>query len=232
VLYRLSYAKLGPARWLSHLELINAIYRALRRAALPLAFTGGYHPLPKVAFHGALPVGVESLCECLDVALTRPLPPETLVEQLNGVLPAGLKALTAARLAPGAKAPEIAAASFEAESPLPIFAAEKAAAFLAQDSVPFVKRRPGGPPREVDVRPLVAALTVPDPHHLQLTVRTPTRDNLKITEILASVFGLSADELAEVRLVKTRALPAAGPPERVTEARAGGLRAAGGRKRR
>ncbi|MEJ5330204.1 MAG: TIGR03960 family B12-binding radical SAM protein [Desulfobaccales bacterium] len=232
VLYRLSYAKLGPARWLSHLELINAIYRALRRAALPLAFTGGYHPLPKVAFHGALPVGVESLCECLDVALTRPLPPEALVERLNSVLPEGLKALTAARLAPGAKAPEIAAASFEVESPLPVFAAEKAAAFLAQESVPFVKRRPGGPLREVDVRPLVATLTVPDPYHLQLTVRTPAKDNLKITEILASVFGLSADELAEVRLVKTRALPAAGPPERVTEARAGGLRAAGGRKRR
>ncbi len=232
VLYRLTYAKLGPARWLSHLELVSAVYRALRRAALPLAFTGGYHPLPRVAFHGALPVGVESLCECLDVALTRPCSPEMLVDRLNAVLPAGLRVLTAARLAPGARPPEFAAARFEAESPLPVFAPDKAAAFLAEEVVPYVKRRPGGPPREVNVRPLVAALEGDDAHHLHLTVLLPARDNLKVTEILAAVFGLSPEELATVRLVKTQALAAPGAPERQTAFAAGGARVAAGRKRR
>jgi radical SAM-linked protein len=232
VLYRLHYAKTGPARWLSHLELITAVYRALRRAAVPVAFTGGFHPLPRVAFHGALPVGVESLCECLDVALRRPMPVEELVSRLQRVMPEGLQVLSAARLAPGARPPQVAAATYEAESPAPVFAPEKAAAFLAREEVPYEKRRPGNLAREVNVRPLVAALQVLDPQHLRITVHLPAKDNLKITEIVAAVFSLSAEELAAVRLVKTRALPAAALAQRGTGAATDGLGMAAGRRRR
>ena len=73
--YRLTYSKLDQARWLSHLELVTAIYRTLRRSGLPLAHTAGYHPLPRVSFHGALPVGVESLEETLDLQLEASLEP-------------------------------------------------------------------------------------------------------------------------------------------------------------
>jgi len=99
VWYRLSYAKLHEARWLGHLELVSAIYRSLRRSGLALSFSGGYHPLPRVSFHGALPVGVESLAETLDLELGENLGEGALVETLNRVLPPGLKILHAARLA-------------------------------------------------------------------------------------------------------------------------------------
>ena len=71
VRYRLTYSKLNGARWLSHLELVSAIYRSLRRSGLPLTFSSGFHPLPRVSFHGALPVGMESLGESLDVVLAQ-----------------------------------------------------------------------------------------------------------------------------------------------------------------
>ena len=96
--YRLTYAKLEEARWLGHLEMVGSLYRSLRRSGLPLAFSSGFHPLPRVSFYDALPLGVESLAETMDVALAAPVPEDTLVSTLNRVLPPGLKILLAARL--------------------------------------------------------------------------------------------------------------------------------------
>ena len=76
--YRLRYARFGPARFASHLDLGRALGRALRRAALPVAYSQGFHPLPKMAFGPPLPVGVESEAEFLELTLTRELAPEEI----------------------------------------------------------------------------------------------------------------------------------------------------------
>ncbi|MGA9754639.1 MAG: TIGR03960 family B12-binding radical SAM protein, partial [Desulfobaccales bacterium] len=96
--YRLTYAKLEEGRWLGHLEMVASLYRSLRRSGLPLAFSAGFHPLPRVSFYDALPLGVESLAETMDVELAQPVPEDTLVATLNRVLPRGLKVLQAVRL--------------------------------------------------------------------------------------------------------------------------------------
>ena len=54
--------------------MVGSLYRSLRRSGLPLAFSAGFHPLPRVSFHDALPLGVESLAETLDVDLAAPVP--------------------------------------------------------------------------------------------------------------------------------------------------------------
>ncbi|MCJ7687309.1 MAG: TIGR03960 family B12-binding radical SAM protein, partial [Desulfobacteraceae bacterium] len=57
--YRLTYRKLGRGKHLGHLELAKVLIRAFRRAGLKLAYSRGYHPMPKVSFFAALPVGTE-----------------------------------------------------------------------------------------------------------------------------------------------------------------------------
>ena len=74
--YRLTYAKLEESRWLGHLEMVTSLYRSLRRSGLPLSFSAGFHPLPRVSFYDALPLGVESLAETMDVELATPVPEE------------------------------------------------------------------------------------------------------------------------------------------------------------
>ncbi len=66
---RFRFSKTGDARLLSHLELINALLRAARRAALPLAYSQGFHPLPRLSFASSLPVGLESEDEVMDMEL-------------------------------------------------------------------------------------------------------------------------------------------------------------------
>jgi radical SAM family uncharacterized protein/radical SAM-linked protein len=87
---RLQYTKRHPASYLSHLETLTLFHRALRRSKLPIHYTGGEHPHPKMAFSPALPVGVESLAEYLDLWLSR-MPEAGEVEKgLNAVLPEGI----------------------------------------------------------------------------------------------------------------------------------------------
>jgi len=82
------YEKRGRARFLSHLEMLNVIQRALRRSALPLSFSEGFHPHPKISAGPSLAVGVEGFGEFFDVELLDQVEPSP--ELLNRFLPPGL----------------------------------------------------------------------------------------------------------------------------------------------
>jgi len=88
--YRARYFKLGRMKYLSHLDLARAIGRGLRRAAVPLAFSGGFRPAPRLSFASALQVGIESPGEVLDFITTRAVDPDAMLEDVNASLPAGL----------------------------------------------------------------------------------------------------------------------------------------------
>ncbi len=88
---RLHFGKLGDVALMSHLDLVRLFDRALRRAALPIAFTGGYHPGPRIAPASALPLGMTSSGELVDIELHKFMDPlafqQRLVAQLPGDLP-------------------------------------------------------------------------------------------------------------------------------------------------
>ncbi len=87
---RLGYSKTGEARFLGHLEMVHAFHRAARRAGIPLAYSAGFHPMPRVAFGQPLSLGMESLMEEAVMELTHPLPSNRIVNQMNASLPDGL----------------------------------------------------------------------------------------------------------------------------------------------
>jgi len=86
-------ARTGTARYLGHLEFHNAWMRALRRAKVPLSYSQGFHPLPKMAFSAALPLGQESLGEYLDFTLTQRVDAEELLGRIRTQLADGFDAL-------------------------------------------------------------------------------------------------------------------------------------------
>ncbi|HOB81920.1 MAG TPA: TIGR03936 family radical SAM-associated protein [Peptococcaceae bacterium] len=87
----LQYSKEEEARFLSHLDLMTAMERSFRRAALPLAFSEGFNPHPRVSYASALAVGVTSEAEYLDVQFREELAPEEVLVRLNKALPRGLR---------------------------------------------------------------------------------------------------------------------------------------------
>lgn len=101
--YRLRFVKLNNLRYLSHLNLMKTMERAIRRAGLPLAFSEGFHPHPKVSYGPALAVGIESTSEYMDLELQTGPEAGSILESLNPALPEGLKIYEAQRLTPGTK---------------------------------------------------------------------------------------------------------------------------------
>jgi len=201
--YRLTYTKLEEGRWLGHLEMVASLYRSLRRSGLPLSFSAGFHPLPRVSFYDALPLGVESLTETMDVELAAPVPEDVLVSTVNRVLPPGLKILQACRLTRRLGPPGQAGAAYQVTSRDPVFEAGAAAHFLAQAEFMVTRLRPNEDQR-LDLRRLVGGLTVLDPRHLELDLRRQPKGNLKVTDALAAIFHLSDDQARELRIVKIK----------------------------
>jgi radical SAM family uncharacterized protein/radical SAM-linked protein len=95
---RLRLRKDGKARFVGHLEFMTLFHRAVRRAGLPVRFSAGFHPAPRISFPDALPTGVESDAEIIDLELYRPLGAREAVEALNRQLPEGFRALEGAAL--------------------------------------------------------------------------------------------------------------------------------------
>lgn len=88
---RVGFSKLDRAALLSHLELLHAIERIVRRAQLPYAITQGFHPHMKLAFGPALSVGVASTLEYADVYLTEFVNPDVALARLRDASPEALK---------------------------------------------------------------------------------------------------------------------------------------------
>jgi radical SAM family uncharacterized protein/radical SAM-linked protein len=97
--YRLRYAKRGGIRFFGQLEVSRAFARAIRRAALPVAFSEGFHPHPKLSFGEALPLGMESEMEEAWLVLSEMIDSQSVLDRLNKGLPRGLTVSEAARVA-------------------------------------------------------------------------------------------------------------------------------------
>lgn len=158
---RLQYDKFGDMKYLSHLELFRAFYRAGRRAGIPLSYTSGFNPHPRISFGPPLPVGAEGKGEMVDMEMRSPYPVARLVEGLNGTLPPGLRIRAARYLPRSAPAlfDNIEAARFRIHLPEGIRTGaeeirNRLSSALSRESIP-VERERRGRTKVKDVRPFI-----------------------------------------------------------------------------
>jgi radical SAM family uncharacterized protein/radical SAM-linked protein len=223
----------GEARFLSHLETMNAWIRSLRRSRAVLAYSQGFHPHPKVAFAGARPVAEETLGDHMDIILTERVEPGVLLARLQATVPRGFRVLGVQEV--GLKSPSLMSSVagadylFLVDTP-PDELATRVDALLAADELPAERRlkakkrkrgRRGGPmTRTVDLRPNVRSMRVAEPG-----IESPVRvlDGQAVLEVSLDVVDgrgarpseiMGALELdpATVRVVRLRTRFAAGTP--------------------
>jgi radical SAM family uncharacterized protein/radical SAM-linked protein len=198
--YRLVYAKQDNGRFLSHLETIRMFFRTFRRLGLPLCFSEGFNPTPRISFGPALPVGTESRDEYLLMELTEPLgDAAAMLELLKLQLPDGFEPL---RLEAVVKEPETPMASCYRVN-LPLEATGTAVADFLQlaEFVVAIERK--GKERRLDVRPLVEDLSILEDGAIQLVLVSESgKAGIKPLELLAAVLGLSEEETRLARVMK------------------------------
>ncbi len=169
---RIQYTKLGKIRWISHRDVARALERAFRVVQLPLAFSEGFSPRPKVSFGLALSTGHESDAEYVDLVLAEPVDLELLPARLSAALPEGIAVLGAVALADRVPALQEAVTCVEwrvdvAHTDLtpvePAQLRDRIDAALACSVLPAIKRRKGRDVEE-DVRPVIRRIIVCDEH--------------------------------------------------------------------
>ena len=166
--YRLWYQKLGPAAYLSQLEMQTIIERALRRSQAPLSFSQGFHPKPHLSFGVALPVGVASLEEWVVVSFRNPVETGPFLERMNQDLPQGLTFIRMDPLQPKKKHPQPELESFllTASSPRgPLMA--NWGLFLEKTHFSWHKKTKKGV-KDIDLRPFVLSATPRDSNSIHL----------------------------------------------------------------
>jgi radical SAM-linked protein len=157
---RIRYAKRGRLRFASHRDLARAIERALRRAQVPMAFSAGFTPHPKISYLGAAPTGAASEAEYVEIGLAERRDPEAVRAALDAALPADVAVLECVEAADGggSLADRIDAATWRVELPgvEPGRLAAALEEFLARDVVMVPKRTKNGL-RDVDARGAVTS---------------------------------------------------------------------------
>lgn len=98
---RLKYRRQEGCRFLSHLDMMRVFIRAFRRGQVPMAYSGGFNPQPRLAFAAPLPVGTAGLAEFVEIVLNESMSLEKLLEDVNRQLPAGITVLAAAQVPEG-----------------------------------------------------------------------------------------------------------------------------------
>jgi radical SAM-linked protein len=200
-LYQLVYSRLEKGRLLSHLEIMRMFFRAFRRLELPLRFSEGFNPTPRVSFGPALPVGTESREEFLTMELSEPIAePEAVLGLLNRQLPEGFEAI---RLEVATRDKEGATLTCYHINLAGGGDAQLALAKFRQTDNFGVTIERKGDKRHLDVRPLVQDLSECEDGIIQLIMASePGRAGVKPMELLTAVLGISEEESRQARVMK------------------------------
>jgi radical SAM-linked protein len=134
---RIHYAKRGRLRFSSHRDFQRAFERALRRAAVPMAYSAGFSPHPKVSYANAAPTGTGSEAEYVEISVTERVSPAVLAKALDDSLPPGLDVIDVVEAQPGALADRLQASVWQMALPgvAPGAARSAVEAFLAAEVV-------------------------------------------------------------------------------------------------
>ncbi len=84
IVLRVKFKKIGKLQYISHLDLVRTMHKIVVRAKLPLWYTEGFNPKPKMVFAAPLSIGTESVCEYMDVRLTEKISEKEVLTRLNG----------------------------------------------------------------------------------------------------------------------------------------------------
>ncbi len=199
---QVSYEKTGLARFFGHLELVNIFLRALRRARIPVKFSEGFHPKPKVSFDDPLPTGVESEEERMVLTVPRELTADALRESLNAELPEGLR-VQACREDIGR--PRTACTyriRFAAALANP--ARFSMSAITADQSL--LVSSPKGKLKKFELKDILLDIRQPDPMTVEITLCSEPGKTVRPAEVLKQVFGIPE---ADVRNALVRKLKGA-----------------------
>jgi radical SAM-linked protein len=157
---RITFTKQGALRYTGHLDLHRLWERVMRRADLPLSYSQGFHPQPKISLAAALPLGFSSLGEVLDVRFNEEIPAEEIASRLKDNLPPDIQVIKVESVDERAPAlqTQVLSATYEVHLTEPVDGSDltrKVEELMMSESLPRERRG-----KSYNLRPLIEMLSV------------------------------------------------------------------------
>jgi radical SAM-linked protein len=200
--YRISFAVAGRARFLSHLETVDMLLGALRRAGFQIALSQGPKPRPVIALALPRAVGVESLGELADVELAGDHDPGEVAERLANQLPLGVSVLWAEQSEGKPAASRIRGANYMAEVSDDVDWPAAAQMFADLATAPVVRTAPDKPDKRVDVKQFCSSVTH-EPGRLVFGIELNPAGTARPEEVVQAVAAAIGATPTINRLVRT-----------------------------
>ncbi len=197
--YRLIFSKRGPARFFGHLDMMNIFIRALGRAGISFNYSNGFHPLPRISFANALPLGMESLREYLDIETLDFFAPSELVEQINPHLPEGLEILEAYPVPLSSTFPRSDENHYLIKFASGTIKQERLSDF-ERSSQWAIELKKKNRKQRIDLKSAVSAVELENGHTLRLTIK----GGVSPKDVIGELFCLNDKDIALAKITKCK----------------------------
>ncbi len=212
--YRVRYTRLGDTRFFGHLEVLQLIFRAITRAGIPVRYSQGYNPSPRVSFSPALPVGLESEVEYFDMVLALRIDDFSVaIEKLNSQLPEGMNVYTL-EVKPDTEAgAQIISYRAHVNKPLNSTQRKGVKKFFEQESF-VIERVRKKKKKKLDIRPLVNHIGVDGTDIYFELFTVPGMAGVNPREVLQHIFQQDEEDVLLARVRKTNIVDVSSTPDR------------------
>ena len=199
------YSKKGQAKYFGHLEMVNVFIRALKRAEIPVVFSQGFHPKPKISFDDPLPIGIESQQERFTLSVTGDVRLRQVKDLLNMHLPAGL-VITDCCLAPK-KSPgdQLRRNRYSIDLTEGQFDEKLLKTFNERSDFPIILSGRKGKLKKIDLKDIVINSELSNSGHLELTLQSGPGKTVRPSDVLCHIFKLSETQVKQATILKLKA---------------------------
>jgi radical SAM family uncharacterized protein/radical SAM-linked protein len=198
-----NYSRRGQARFFGHLEMVNIILRAIRRARIPVVYSKGFHPMPKISFDDPLPLGYESLEESFCMRVPGNFRPETVIQRLNYQLPEGLQVKDCRVESPRQKQRGDRLETYEVTIRNARFDSKCIDEFKNKEEAIFQKRSRKGKVVDIDLKKAVKKMELLSTEKILLVISFEAGRALRPGVVLAEVFRLKEETIRNAHILKT-----------------------------
>ena len=203
--YTVTFSKMGLARFLGHLEMIKIFIRGIRRAGLPVRYSRGFHPMPKISFMDTLPTGMQSEEEQMIISLLGTMDAQAIIDRLTPQMPEGIR-ITGCRTYNRKDRSEMPARiHYAVELKDGFFSQKHLNWFFEQPRVSLERSSKKGKTVHIDLKTALKNITILDVRHARMTLETVENRLIRPAHVMRLIFGLNDTQINTAIITKRKA---------------------------
>ena len=199
------FSKKDQAKYFGHLEMVNIFLRAIKRAGLPLKYSQGFHPKPKISFDDPLPIGIESEQERFFLSVPGTTQPASVARLLNPHLPDGLAIISSQFTTPALKCKASGPSAYRVTLQEGIFKEEDLSLFHNRSELIISLSNRKGKLKKINLKDMVLDIQLRDANQLQVLLAAETGKTIRPPQILGPIFNIGEHQIKRARIVKLKA---------------------------